>query len=95
MVFVIVVVDYLRGANAIALAGYGGAIAGVLHHLLIQYPRQAAIFVTIYSFIAGSIGFAFLFWHISNNRSVGSTLLTMGLFDLIYVFFICFARLTD
>jgi len=86
MVVVVDVLDYLQDAGGIAQAGYGGLVAGVLHHLLIQYPRQAEIFTTICAVIAGNIGFAGLLWHISNNPSVGTVLPVMGLFDLIYVF---------
>jgi len=86
MVVVINILDYLQAANGVAVAGYGGLVAGVLHHILIQYPRQAEIFTTIYAFIAGSIGIGGLFWYISNNPPVWTLFRLMGLFDLIYVF---------
>jgi hypothetical protein len=95
MVVVIDILDYLQAANGVALAGYGGLVAGVLHHILIQYPHQAEIFTTIYAFIAVSIGFGGLFWYISNNPPVWTLLHLMGRFDLIYVFSMYFAMLID
>ena len=86
MLVVIDVLEYLRDAGGYARAGYGGLVAGVLHHLFIQYPRQTEICTTIYASLAGNIGFAGLLWYILNNPSVGTVLPVMGLFDLIYVF---------
>jgi hypothetical protein len=85
MVVIIDVLDYLQDANDFALPGCAGLIAGVLHHFLIQYPRQAEIFRTIYAFIGGSIGFPLLLWHVTNNASSGTILAAISFFELIYV----------
>jgi len=37
-----------------------GMIAGVIHHLLIQYPNQAKLFTTLYAIALMNTGFVIL-----------------------------------
>ena len=37
-----------------------GLITGIIHHFLVQYPRQASIFRTIYAYVIGNLVFVAL-----------------------------------
>jgi hypothetical protein len=66
-----------------------GLVTGLLHHFLIQYPRQAAIFSTIYAYVTGNVVFvAVTGLQQSNATTLLDTFLDITLFNLVYVFLI-------
>jgi hypothetical protein len=64
-----------------------GLLLAISHHFLIQYPRQAHIFTTIYSYIAGNALFLVvsLFPKSRPTPSVVVTVQTLLLFNIVYV----------
>jgi len=48
-----------------------GVIAGILHHIFIQYPTQAKLFTTLYAFAATNVLFLVLLFTESDAISEG------------------------
>jgi hypothetical protein len=64
-----------------------GLITGILHHFLIQYPRQASIFRTIYAYVTGNVVFVALTrLQPSSGTPLFGVLLDITQFNLVYVF---------
>jgi hypothetical protein len=49
--------ELISNLNSAQFASRLGFLVGICHHFLIQYPRQADIFTTIYSYVAGNVVF--------------------------------------
>jgi len=67
-----------------------GVIAGVLHHIFIQYPTQAKLFTTLYAFAATNLLFLVLLFTESDALSEGPRLGQIArhviIFNTFYVF---------
>jgi hypothetical protein len=80
----ILTVSHLRdGSDAAVL----GALGGILHHLLFQYPSQAGVFATIYAFVAADALFLLqsIWGTLHKDHSWTSTLKALCAFHFIYV----------
>jgi hypothetical protein len=63
-----------------------GLITGIIHHFLIQYPRQASIFRTIYAYVTGNLVFvAFTRLQPDKATRLSGVLLRITLFNFVYV----------
>jgi len=62
-----------------------GVIAGVVHHLLVQYPNQAKLFTTLYTIILMNAGFLILM--LGSNDEIRSLqiLKALATFQVFYV----------
>jgi hypothetical protein len=66
-------------------AGQLGFVAGIFHHILVQYPRQAEIFTTTYFYLAGNITFCIVSVVLDSNPRWVYVIGNLGLFNIAYV----------
>lgn len=59
-----------------------GLAAGIIHHFLIQYPRQSEIFTTIFTYLGGILSFFFV---PLVRTHVLSTIAQVLIFSFVYV----------
>ena len=64
---------------------YLGFVIGVFHHILVQYPRQAEVFTTIYFYLAGNITFYLLRIPLDSDLRWIHAIENLGVFNVAYV----------
>ena len=63
-------------------------VAGVVHHLMIQYPNQATLFSTLYAYAFANVTYVTLLLyqkHVMSTFGSGQILKNFLIFNIIYV----------
>ena len=70
-----------------AFACWFGLVTGIIHHLLVQYPRQAALFTVLFFYLGNNVIYVF------TSAVLSETLHLLGLFAELALFNAAYALL--